>query len=510
MSSLENLDIASWKDLTNRKDKIFYRFFEILPGILSLSTLFFAVFFSYFKPAWVAYFIIAFDVYWTLKAFNLIFYQIVCFKKMQKNLKINWKEEFQNTFPNQEMFQVIILPTYKEPWKVIQDTLSSIANCSYPKDKIIFVLAQEERVGKEHYEKIRNLALKHYGNSFFKFLVSLHPANLEGEFPGKGANVRYAGKIVEDFFKKEKLPISKTIVSIFDSDTKVFQDYFYKLAFDFLDSKNPYRQSFQPIPIYHNNIWVAHAISRVVAVSNTFWQMRMQEKPEHLVTYSSHSMALLTFLEVGFPHNVVSDDSRIFWKCFFKYNGKYSVKSLFYPVSMDAVEAENLSKTLISLYKQQRRWAYGVIEIPYVAFGFLKNKEIPFIKKISHMFNLIEGFWSWACASLLILLLGWLPVFLGGHNFKVTILSFNLPRLTSKIMTFAAISMCFSALINIIFLPPRPKEIKPIKKLSMLSQWIFLPISLIVFGALPALDAQVRLLLGKYLDFFVTPKERKL
>ena len=42
----------------------------------------------------------------------------------------------------------------------------------------------------------------------------------------------------------------------------------------------------------------------------------------------------------------------------------------------------------------------------------------------------------------------------------------------------------------------------------MVLQWILLPISTIFFGSFVALDAQTRLMLGKYMGFFVTPKAR--
>jgi len=238
--------------------------------------------------------------------------------------------------------------------------------------------------------------------------------------------------------------------------------------------------------------------------------MMQQEREEQLVTYSSHAIPFKVLAEVGYPSNIVSDDSRIFWKAYLHYDGNYRAVPLHYPISMDAVLSENTIKTMVSQYKQQRRWASGVENIPYLFYGFLKNKKIKLRDKIYHSFVILEGFWSWAVAALLIFLLGWLPLMLGGKEFNDTLLSYNLPRLTSYIMTIAMVGMVVSAVISILILPTERVGNGMRKKLFIFFQWVFLPITLIAFGAFPALESQVRLMVKKPLGFWVTEKTRKL
>ena len=502
------LELSRASDLTKRGDYVFYRFLEILPGALSIATLLLAVVLSFFRPMWVAIFIFLFDLFWTLQVGYLAVYQVVCFCRMRRYLKTDWTERLKKVPNSRHIYHLIILPMVREDWAVVKDTLECLKNTEYPKENMIVVLAQEERV-KEHAQKIAQLAKEHYGQAFGDFLVTLHPSDTVGEVIGKGSNAAFAGGEAKKLLDRKGIPYDKVIVSTFDIDTKVFPHYLSCVTYNFLTCSRPHRSSFQPIPIYHNNVWEAPAFTRVIASSNSFWQMMQQERPEQLVTYSSHSMPATVFYEVGYPKNVVSDDSRIFWKAFLKYDGDYRVVPLYYPVSMDVLVAESFWKTCVNQYKQQRRWAWGCIEIPYFLFGFWKNRKISWRKKVFSTIVALEGFWAWACASILILVLGWLPLLLGGNDFKASVLSYNLPRLTSVIMGFAMVGIFISAFTGVLFLPARPKGVSRFRYFSLFLQWLLLPITLIVFGSIPAIEAQVRLMLGKYMGFWVTPKIRK-
>ncbi|OGZ35493.1 MAG: hypothetical protein A2815_00600 [Candidatus Portnoybacteria bacterium RIFCSPHIGHO2_01_FULL_40_12b] len=517
------LKVGRADDLKNPVERRIYRAFEILPGLLAWGTLFLVIFFSWLKPVWIALFIIIFDFYWFVRAIHFSFHLVMSYIKMRKHLKENWLNKLENLKNKtrlgqsqnwQGIYHLVILPMVKEGFEVVNSTFEALLKSDYPKDKMIVVLATEERAGQTAEEVAKEIEKK-FSDKFYKFLITRHPQDIVGETVGKGSNETWAGKEAkEKIIDPLGIPYENIIVSCFDIDTQVYPKYFSCLTYHYLTCSNPTRSSFQPIPLYNNNIWQAPIFSRIVATCNVFWQMMQQERPEKLVTYSSHSMSFKALVEMDFwQTNVVSEDAGIFWKSYLFYDGDYQIVPLFYPVSMDACLADNLFKTAVGQYKQQRRWAWGAEGIPYLFFGFLKNSlsqgpKISLIKKIRYTFLLLGGFWAWAVTALIILFLGWLPLTLGGQEFNTTILSYNLPQLTSRIMTLAMIGLFVSAIISTLLLPSKPAYFKKRRWLFMVLQWILLPVTLVIFGTFPALDAQTRLMLGKYMGFWWTEKKR--
>lgn len=496
----------------SRRGVSVYRLFEILPGALVWMTFFGVIFFSWFSPVSIAIFIIAFDLYWLMKIAYLSVHLRLTFSRLRRSLKIDWSKMLTLHYAEQSkrLWQCVILPMYQEKIGVVEEAVVSLLQADWPKERMIVVLAIEERADTEAQELARVIESK-YKNAFGSFIVTVHPQNLPGEIPGKGSNTAWAAETARRIIIDARaIPYEDILVSSFDIDTQVPPQYFLCLSYHFLSAKHPHRSSYQPIPMYNNNIWDAPALSRVVATSGTFWQMMQQARPERLTTFSSHSMSFKTLVEVGYwQRDIVSEDSRIFWQSFIHFDGNYEVVPLFYPVSMDANVAPTFFQTVKNVYKQQRRWMWGAENIPYLLFGFLKNKRIPKWKRWRFILVQIEGFWSAATNPILIFLLGWLPLVLGGEAFNTTLLSYNLPRITRSLMTLAMGGLLLSAAIAISLLPPRPPHRGRINFFWMVLQWVLIPVTLIVFGAVPAIDAQTRLMLKKHMGFWVTPKHRR-
>ncbi len=509
MEDKSYLRIGRASDLVNFKERIIYRFLEIIPGFMSWGVLILLIVLSKYRPLWVSVFIIVFVVFWFFRTIYFSLHLWTGYKQMAENEAADWMKKLKGK-DWERIYHLIVIPMYEESLEVVRDNFLNLLNSDYPKDKMIVVLAAEEKTR----EKVENTVLaieKEFGSKFFKFLATWHPQGLFQEIPGKGSNETWAAKRAkEKIIDPLNIPLENIVFSSFDVDTCIYPKYFSCLTYNYLTVEKPDRTSFQPVPLFTNNMWQAPTISKIFSFSSTFWHTMNQERPEKLITFSSHSMSFKALVDIGFKQtNVVSDDSRIFWQCFLHYDGDYYVKPLYYPISMDANVAKNIFRTIINIYKQQKRWAYGVGDIPYFLYGFLKNKKIALRKKLSLTIELIEGHFSWATASIMIFLLGWLPLIMGGPEFSQTIMSYSLPKVISRLMTLAMMGLVSSIYLSFILLPPKPPEYGKYKYLFLAISWLFFPFMMIFFGSLPALEAQTRLMMGRYMGFWVTEKVRK-
>lgn len=488
------------------------RIYEIIPGLAAWVTLLGLTFLSWKLPVFVVFFILIYDLYWILKLFYLFAHLRFSFVKMRQHLNIDWLSKLkEEKLEWEKIYHLIILPFYKEPEEVVRESLNTLKNVNYPKEKLFVVLAAEERGGEKDKETALKME-KEFQNVFGYFLKTLHPQNIKGEIPGKGSNEAYAAKeALKLIIDKFGIPYENVLVSVFDIDTKVEKDYFGVLTYTFLKTDNRLHASYQPIPLFINNIKKTHFFVRLISFSSTFWQLMQSSRPEQMVTFSSHSIPLKALVDVGFwETNLVSEDSRIFFQCLNYYNGNWRTVPLFYPVYMDAVWGKNFWEAVKNLYKQQRRWAWGVENFVYLARDLKNNKKLPLNKKIFWLFTVFEGFYSWSTSSFIIFLFGILPNILGNETFKSSLLSYNLPRYTGIMLNLSTIGIIISAILTLVIISYKFKDIKRWQYIYYLLEWIFMPLVFIVFSALPALEAQTRLMIGgkARLGFWRTPKER--
>ena len=485
------------------------RCLEIIPGALSWLILLFFITLFIFKPLAAAVAMIIFLLYWSLRFFYMTVLLVLAHHRVATQKNIDWLdrcEKADSDLKFKDIVHVVLYTIYKEPQKVLEDSLTALKESHYPQDKIILVLAGEQRE-ENSYERLCGLKEKFKAN-FSDILVTVHPKNIEGEIPAKGANATYAAKQVKRYLEERRRDFDHVIISCFDADTCPDKNYLACLTYNFLVNPKRYRTSFQPFPVYSNNIYTAPAFARVIEMGSTFWQLIESMKYESFITFSSHSMSFKTLVEVDYwPVHLISDDSLIFWKCFLKYDGDYRTYPLEVPVFMDIAVGKNLVDTVRVQYKQKRRWAWGVENFVFVGMEFL-DKDIPLLEKIKRLFHILDSHVNWATWALIISFITPIMLFLGNLILKGSLAFFNLSYINSIIINALSFIIILSIVISQEFLPPRPREISRFVYIPFILQWVLVPFISATLGSLPSLDAQTRLMLGKYLYFYATPKKR--
>jgi len=554
------------KDPKRRKIQ---RMLEVIPGTLTWATLIGMFAFSFLLPIYVAIFIIIFDIYWIFRTVFIAYYSVQGYKKLREGKQIDWWERCQNIsnpaeyikmlrqkiksmkealqekngliskerkimkkeirmrgsylreveelekikdqiWDWREIVHVVMLPTATEPASVIEPSIQAIADSNFPNQQFIILLATEEREPEEkRLEKVNYLKNKFQG-IFRDFIVTTHKVR-DDEMKAKGSNATFAAKELAGYLQEKKVNFEKVIFSNFDCDSVAHPQYFAALTYKYITDPKRLQRSYQPLPMYHNNLWDTNAFVRVIVTGSSFWHIFQSTRPEGMVTFSSHSEPFDTLYRVNFwPVNMISEDSIIYWKCFSYYNGDYKVKPIYLPISLDAVLADTYWKTIVNQYKQKRRWAYGIENFPVIMRSIAPNKKISFVKKFKVAFEMLEGHHSWATSSVILAILGWLPLIFGGEKFNQSVLAHNLPFITRYLMTLAMAGLIVSMSLSFLLMPPRPKKYSRWKNIYMLLQWILVPVIAPLLGSLPSIDSQTRILLGKYFgEFWVTEKIRK-
>ncbi len=497
-----------------KDNRLYRRIFEIIPGLLTWATLIGLFVLAFIKPVWVAVFVITFDLYWAIRMTYLTLLLVFAYRRLEKEKNIDWIRRSEEAGEVDglrfgDIYHAVLFPVYKEGLEIVEPSIMALRDSAYPKDKMMVILSVEERAGENVWNNARMLEKK-YRSDFSAFLITRHPDDIPGEIKVKGANASWGARALKEQIDSMGIDYERVVISCFDADTCADRQYFACLSYHYLTNPKRTHSSYQPIPVYNNNIWYARSVARILELGSSFMQMIETMRLEKFVTFSSHSMSFKTLVDAGYwPVDMISDDSAIYWKCFLHYDGDYSVIPMYVTVSMDVATERGVLQTIVKQYKQKRRWAWGVENFPFVMMGFLDNDRIPVKTKIRRAFHLLEGHYTWAVWAIIITFVAPLPIIFGGWIFRQTSIGYNLPSVSAALFRISIITLVICVFITIKLLPPRPKDVKPQKMLIIIAQWLFAPVVAALLGSTPAVDAQTRLMFGRYMKFHVTEKSRK-
>lgn len=521
-----------------------YRFFEILPGVVSYGMLIVLIALSIVSPLAAAIYLLLLILTIFVKSVAIAVNTIRGHHYLTKAQRVAWHERLNDledahdsyerlrgnessgfgyanhlenlrlvaadaeNYPKpSDLFQMVIIAAYNEAYDVIQPTIESVKNTTYNNRQIILCLAYEERGGAEIAATAKRLR-KEYANTFRSFQIIKHPDGLPDELIGKGPNITYAAQKLEAWCDAEGIAYKNVMITTLDSDNRPHATYFDYVAYEYIVQPDRKHLAYQPIALYFGNIWDAPAPMRVIATGNSFWTMISSMRPHTLRNFAAHSQPMDALSEMGYwSKRSIVEDGHQFWRSYFYFGGNYSVIPIHVPIYQDAVMADTLKKTLIAQFKQLRRWGYGVSDIPYVATRlFTRHRNVPFFEGFARFVRLFDNHITWAALPILVAGGGWVPLLINPEASR-NIAAHSLPEVISVIQRVATIGLFITIFLMLKMLPPRPARYKRRRTLGMVLQWFLMPLTSIGYSSLASFNAQTHLMFGKYLDKFdVTEK----
>lgn len=509
-----------------------YRFFEILPGLVSWSMLALPFVLSLIDVRLAAFFILIYLLIGFARAVPSTLRAVQGYYSMQHHQKLPWRrmiEELANgrvdaravrprwheeviarlsTTPlfiqPDQVVHAVIVAMYKESREVLEPTIQSIIASDYDMKQVIFVLAYEERAGEQYVAQALELTAK-YQDEFMTAFAVAHPSDISGEVIGKGGNITHAARQLEQYLTDHDIDPKRVMVTTLDADNRPDKNYLNVLTYTYLVAPDPLHSSYQPVSLYTNNIWDAPAPSRVIATGNSVFNLVASLRLHALRNFSSHAQPMAALIETNYwSVRTIVEDGHQFWRSYFRFDGRYRVLPLHVPVYQDAVLSDTWAKTARAQFIQLRRWTYGASDIAYVVQkGLLTANKISKIDIIAKLWRLFEGHITWAVGPLLVLFGGFIPALFSDKDYAAV----ELPIIVSRVQTVALISLLAMIFLALKTLPPKPARYKSHRTLLMIVQWVYLPITTIVYNSLAALNSQTRLMFRRYLSKFdVTEK----
>ncbi len=406
------------------------------------------------------------------------------------------------------LYHLVVLPVVDEEAQILYASLDALADVDYPADRLLVCVSFEERSRRWTAERIAVLQ-EAYQNRFGLLLTTRHPDGLPGETRVKGANLTWGARVAVAEIRRRGLRDSQVVVSALDCDTQVSPWYFPVLSYTYLTDPGRDVNGYQPILLFNNNGWQVPAVSRLVGYIASMWTLVDSTRPKRTQLFSSHAVGLTALLAVGYwATDVIPDDSRQHWRLYFGSNGRARTLALHVPVYLDAVQSATRRSTVAAQYRQIRRWAYGVIDFPYLVEQSLAHPEIPLTARVTRTWRQLWQFHLWAVVPLLLLLsrpgLTWLepPTSQAGSIFDAAASVVVLSGLV------APVGLVLSVVVAVSLMAPKPAHRGRWAYVQIAAEWLLLPVAVPLFYCIPAIDAQLRLLTRRYLGFRVTEKYR--
>ena len=511
------------------------------------------------KPNWIK----LFQLYNSNPSLEKINSELSTLAKNHPNNE-NWQKEIRETIkiakitkgtkfanPN-NIIHFPLFSIYDESSEIIIRGLKSVYDSGYDLSKICVLISQEARLGNEkninfqneiskidwlntlvfaendmdlvynsehlnleYSNSTLNNFAKTFGPNKLNVIITQHPDGLVGEIKGKSSNEDWAARQVSLFVKSCNLDSELCVVTSFDADSRVGENFFQILSFQYCNNETRFVTGFQPMPVFSNNLFDVDLLPFLVGINTTFWTMVQYSLLDGMHFFANYSVPLVLAQRVDFwQRDIIAEDALFFSKCLIKTDGEFQVVPSYNHFNSDNIESDNYWQTMVNQYNQLRRWAWGGIEsFPYKFYNFfvLPKSKVDIRHRISLVFNDWFSHFCWSTLPVVFSLIVFLPALVNLEFAKSTI-AVNFYELLFYFSLISYTSLGVVITIIFLFIYPQAvgthstKDISWQHKLNILIPILISPLIMFVWGP-PAIDAQIRGILGKYMGYWVTPKK---
>lgn len=484
-----------------------------VPGIISYTVIALSVFGVLIAPrAWV-FVATVFLGYFIMRIVVTFVFALAGDLRIATWERTDWTAEEDEAgssgFAPADVWHLVLVPTYREPEAVLRRTLDGLATQHRASERLIVVIAMEEREPGSQ-EKGNRLAAD-YHEAFAHIVASVHPAGLPGEIAGKSSNMLWATRAAKEAVLLLDVDPARTTVTSCDADSILHPLYFAAVSRLFVHDDRRHARFWQAPLLYYNNIWRAPAPVRFTTWVTHATQIAELAFPGYIpLPISTYTLSFRLAEECGWwDPAVISEDWHIFLQCEVARDGDVGMTSVFLPTRADAAEGDGFWSGIRTRARQVMRHAYGAEDAGYLIGELITGRCVRSPRMLARTGQVLHDHVLRVASWFLVLSAYVLnvrnhPVHAAAHH--------SLGSLPAIAVLLGVLFACGgTALAAILLLELRrepPPSGYPVTLLlaELTAMWFLLPIIGLVLGMAPALRAQSKLMSGRPLFFEVTPK----
>ncbi|MBN2471494.1 MAG: glycosyltransferase [Anaerolineae bacterium] len=482
-----------------------------IPGFLAWLALLLTVAGAVIRPRVVIGFAAVLACYTAVRfAFGAVF-NLVGLRRIRRWEQTDWVAEYDRragpgSLRRDQVQHVVIVPNYKEPVSVLEQTLDALAAQEGAARQMTIVLAMEG-ADPDALDKAQSLQAA-YRPRFANVYFTIHPKGLPGEMQCKSANEAWAARWIKRKLVDEKgYNIDHILVTTMDADTLWHPQHFACLTTLFAVNPDRHLRFWQAPIRYHSNIWDVDPTIALVHAYSSAWELVYLSAPGWIpLPMSSYTLSLRLLDGVGYwDGDVIADEWHMFIKAFFQRSGEVKLERVYLPFSGEATSGNGFFDSLKNRYQQSLRHAWGSKEVGYTLARIIERPEIPrgsgvrLFFRVGHDIILAGAGWVIMTVGPQVAFILYPELFLAEWNTPIfLLLQFSL----ALVSVLGAVIM----LLDLRIRPPKPGRWTVRDVLVTLISFPLLPVMTLIVLAIPTIQAQTLLMFGMPIQFRVTRK----